>query len=51
MRMVFGTPAGDSALANLRLAANVDRLVQIQQELDNQAIYIQRPEHEARRPW
>lgn len=48
MRMVFGTPALDSALAkwSTRRCSFFGGLnwKQIQEELDNQAIYIQRPE-------
>lgn len=61
MQMVFGVPGtNDSALALLTTHASQagDHLPgtavvppNLRQELVNQAVYIQRPEHEARRPW
>ena len=53
MQMVFGTPPNDSALAAATRPppAVPPQLSALSQELNNQAVYIQRPEHEARRPW
>ena len=48
--MIFGTPASDSTLSTL--ATSIGRTpgarARLGQELDNQAVYIQRPQHEAR---
>lgn len=68
MQMIFGTPPNDSALAatlSIRRRQGLDlgvggppavlpQLSLFRQELNNQAVYIQRPEHEAPatvRPW
>ena len=48
MRMIFGTPPRDACLVNLLNPNN--RVEQVAAELNNQAVYIRRPEHEARRP-
>ena len=50
MAMIFGTPASDSALANLP-SIQISAQPRLEQELANQALYIQRPEHEAQRLW
>ena len=52
--MVFGIPPDDSALMQLPIDMMQPR-PSMQEGLPdtfrNQAVYIQRPEHEARRPW
>jgi hypothetical protein len=60
MTMVYGTPARDSAIVTaiadlgsmaFQGGSGADFMTRIQQDLNNQAVYIQRPEHEVRRPW
>ena len=51
MAMVFGSPADSSTLARFHRPGPLVTSAQLGQELDNQAVYIQRPEHEGRRPW
>ena len=49
--MIFGTPPANSAISDLAVAWNHTIRDRVRDALHDQAVYIKRPEHEARRPW